>query len=336
MTEDRKPFSPDGGSPGPAHDDTAPLLRLAGARPVAPADATARVRAAALAQWRATVALRRRRRTLYAVASVAAVLVLALAIGPAVWRTGRDSVTGGPAVATLARASGAILMDGSPPLAEGAPLRSGATLTTAPGARALLRLAAGPSIRIDADARVRLAGGASLALDRGAIYVDSGPGAGPEGVEVRTGLGTVRDIGTRFEVRLNGGLRVTVREGSARVEREGRVHEAGAGNRVTVAEDGTVAAGPAPMHGPEWEWILAVSPPFELEGSTLAGYLEWVTRETGLRVEFEPASLGPGAARIVLHGTVARMRPDETLAAVLPTCGLRHRLTDGAIVIEPE
>jgi hypothetical protein len=144
----------------------------------------------------------------------------------------------------------------------------------------------------------------------------------------------VRDIGTRFEVRLReGGLLVSVREGLATFVHADRSFAAPAGTRLRVEADGDVATRPIPAQGPDWDWVMTIAPGFDIEGRMLGEYLDWVAGETGWRVEFDDTSIGRDAAAIILHGSVAGLRPDETPAAVLPTCGLRHRLAGGTLFI---
>ncbi len=64
----------------------------------------------------------------------------------------------------------------------------------------------------------------------------------PGSIEIRTALGTARDVGTRFEVRLgDGALRVRVRDGVVEVDHAGETHEAGAGAELTLDAAGTPA-----------------------------------------------------------------------------------------------
>jgi len=190
-------------------------------------------------------------------------------------------------------------------------------------------------VRLDSETRVRLLSGPVLQLDRGAVYIDSDPGRPRRAaVEINTPMGLVRDVGTQFEVRLeNTELRVSVREGLATLVRAGQTFTAPAGSRLLVRAGGQVETSAAPSQGPDWDWVLAIAPPFDLEGRTLAQYLDWITRETGWRVDFADPAIARNASTIVLHGSIAGLRPDETPMAVLPTCGLSHRLTDGTLTI---
>ncbi|MGH2651937.1 MAG: hypothetical protein ACRDHK_12100, partial [Actinomycetota bacterium] len=62
--------------------------------------------------------------------------------------------------------------------------------------------------------------------------------------------------------------------------------------------------------------------------------LDWIGRETGLRIEYGDPTIASDASTIVLHGSIEGLRPDETLAAVLPTCGLGHSVEGGALILD--
>ena len=326
----------DSGHP-PEVDPIARLLDQAGPRPTAPDEREARVRQAVRAHWQAEVDVAsRRRRLAWAAAALAAAAAIAVMIGWGWWsRAGRPS---GPeeSNATLLRAEGSVRLAGGGLLKSGDILAPGGQIETGPDGRAALSLSDGSSLRLDSGTRVRLAAGPVLDLDRGSVYVDSGAGhARRNSLEVRTKMGVVRDIGTQFEVRLRDDeLWVSVREGLATLSRAGRSFAAPAGIRLVASVTGGVESRALPVLGPEWDWVLAIAPEFRIEGRTLGAYLDWVARETGWRVQFADPSIARDASTIILHGSVAGLRPDETPPAVLPTCGLRHRLSDSTLVIE--
>jgi ferric-dicitrate binding protein FerR (iron transport regulator) len=278
--------------------------------------------------WSETVQRDRRRRRLVMAARLAAALVISA--GAVLWLSQRGQPTGVQA-AVVERVDGPVrLQNGS--LAEtGRALPAGARVITAPDGRAALRLADGASIRLDRATELLLVSPRLLELRRGAVYVDSGgPPAGGPRLEIGTAFGRVRDVGTQFEVRLAGEqLRVSVREGSAILARDDRTYPVPRGTLLRVDRSGaaeTAAIGP---DGAEWDWALAVAPAFELEGRPLRDYLAWLSRETGWQVEYDDPSIATAVADIVLHGSTAGLRPDQTPDAVLPACGLGYRL-DGA------
>ncbi len=222
-------------------------------------------------------------------------------------------------------------------LAAGDALASGAELSTA-GAdgspvQLALRMASGHSVRLDADSKIRLASAARLELEWGAVYVDSGAEGAAFGLEIGTPLGTtVREIGTQFEVRVNGTVRVRVREGSVTVSSSGRTFSAAPGEQLLVDARGGVDRSAVAIAGPDWAWVQETAPTLDVEGRTLEAYLRWISRETGWRVRYEGAELEATATEIV-YGSIKGLTPEESLDAVLPSSGLDYRIENGTLVI---
>jgi hypothetical protein len=313
------------------------LLGLADAGPEIPPDGAARVRAALRPAWRAAVRARRRRVAWTVGLAAAAVVLVAVALGlrrppprPAPVQT----------VARLAAARGILELRGptaSPawigPGEVGRAVVAGAWLRTGPASRAALRLAGGQSLRLDRSTSVRLVTAETIELAGGAVYLDSGA-ATTGGVEVRTALGVTREIGTQFEVRLGrGSLTVRAREGEVTVSGAGGALRLEAGVSVTVAADGARLFGHVEPDGPEWGWAREIAPAFAVEGRSVAEFLGWVGRETGLTVSFADAASARFAEVTVLHGTIAGLDPAEAPAIVLPGCGLTHEVAAGNLVV---
>jgi hypothetical protein len=329
------------------------LIEAAGPRPEVPEEDLGAIVAAARAEWHSRwesrgEAARRRRWGLAAAAGIAAVLVLA--VGLAAWWRARPAAPGGPApeaVALIEAAAGPVELaagEAAPvPAGEGERVAAGSWVHTGgeeAGAlgRASLRLASGATLRLDAGTRLRLTSASVLELERGAVYVDTAGATSPTGaLEVRTALGTARDVGTRFAVRLLGGeggaLRVQVRDGAVEVERRGRTYRAGVGDELVVRGAEPVERREVSPHGSDWEWVIAAAPPFELEGRSLRELLDWVSRETGWRILYEDEALEAGADEIVLHGSAEGLRADQAAFAVLPGAGLEGELGGGVLLV---
>lgn len=323
-------------------DAIARLLQLAGPRPKAPLPTRERVRRAARGQWRAEVARRRRSRMVVRTAAViglAAGLVLAFGLAPRVEWIDADQ----PAVqvARLGAMTGqvdAATDDGrTSSLRPGDQVSSGVWLETGDESRAALDLVSGGSLRLDRATRIRFDAADSLLLEQGALYFDSATRSGEaEPLAVQTELGEVRDIGTQFEVRTGQALRVRVREGRVNLASGERIYEAGAGIELRLSASGELSRRTVPIFGPEWDWVLDVARPFALDGRPLDSFLDWVSRETGWELRYVDPALAESAPTVRLHGSIAGLRPDEALEAVLPTCGLTHRFDGGTLLIETE
>ena len=309
------------------------LLKLAGRREMPDAAQMSRARAAARAEWTHVAAGRRRPFRLWVVSGAAVVAVALAAI--AVWvepeEAARSSIAVDAEVATLETVVGTVhvLRDGSAPSVvsqRGLRLLAGDRLDTAAGGRVVFAAAGGTSIKVDGDSTVVLDAADSLTLSAGAVFVDAMPGVRDADVHVRTSLGVVRHLGTQFEVRLgDGALRVRVREGTVAVENaDGRwiSHE---GEALRVAPGRAPERQAILTHGAEWNWVNDLAPPFTLEGATLGAFLEWAGRHHGLRWQYADPELRTRADAIILHGSIEDLSADETLEAVLRTCGLAFR-----------
>ena len=150
----------------------------------------------------------------------------------------------------------------------------------------------------------------------------------------------VTDVGTQFEVRLIGGVtRVRVRNGRVALWVAGAAVDAGAGEQLTsgpaVAAGArpAIARGRADVFGADWAWVTRAAPTFDLEGKTLAEFLDWIGREGAWTVRFAPPARGAAASKTMLHGAVDHLSTEEALDAVLPACGLAFRIEPGGRVV---
>ena len=310
------------------HDRIGPLLRLAGPREAVPSERAARVKAAVHAEWRQRTRARSQRVTIgWSLGALTAAALVLVAVRLAV----RDDATvtsPPPAIATVETVSGPVSFQ------VGDSIRAGRALDTTAGGRAALRLAGGAAVRIDSGTRLQLASETTLVLDRGAVYLDSGAGSGASGLEVRTPLGVARDIGTRFEVRVDSaGVRVRVRDGVVQLTQGRQSHDAKPGDELMLDDAGVVRRRTVPVFGAEWAWVAALARPFELEGRSLREFLDWICEENGWQLRFADAASERRAATTILHGTIQGLTPEEALAAVLPTSGAEHQLEKGVLSI---
>jgi ferric-dicitrate binding protein FerR (iron transport regulator) len=322
-----------------SEDQIGQLLRLAGRRRMPdPADMQ-RAREAAHAEW--AIAVRQRARRLrwrsfiggtLAAAACAAIVLLwtrpAPAPAPAVDIAAFQRITGTAAVTSAG--STRTVRD------AGTVLRSGDRIEVHDDSRAAFAISPGLSVRMDRGTALVLEDAARLVLERGAVYVQSEQGASGSDLVVETTLGTVRHVGTRYEVRVNArSLRVRVREGSIALERAGGRWTGTAGEGLTLAAGGPVERHRIPTGGPEWAWIADVAEPFQLEGATLPAFLDWVGREEAWRWQIDDAALKARVDRIILHGSIDGLTPVEALEAVLPASGLAFRRDGDRLLVGP-
>jgi hypothetical protein len=328
--DSQEPFVNDG-------DQIGRLLKLAGHRQMPdPADMR-RAREAARTEWTGVVRRRAwRGRWRLGLGAMAAALC-----GIAAWVSLRTPAPAVPAdVATFHRVMGTVVVtsvEGRRTVTgPGIRLEPGARLEIANDSRAALVLIDGTTISFDRATVAVFANTHHVTLERGAAYIDSGGAAGAESaLRIETAFGAVRHLGTQFEVRVAAAsMRVRVREGLVAVERGAAKWTTGVGEALVVAASGPPSRERIATTGPEWRWIHELSQPFILEGSTLQAFLDWIGREQGWRWEIADATLRARADRVVLHGSIEGLTPEEALSAVLPAAGLTWRREGTRLVIE--
>lgn len=273
-------------------DPIATLVRLAGRRPEVDAERTERVRAAVADEWRTTT--QRRRWTRVAVAAA-----IAAAIGGAMLTRPRTEPTA-PVVA---------------PFVETAEVRE---LTT-PGDATTSVEWNGGTLRLDHETHLRFDTARTATLLRGAIYYANDTSG--VAVTIHTPFGDVRDVGTRFEIRLrDDALRVRVRAGAVIV----RDTTARAGTEL-VASRTSMASRTIPTSGGEWAWIENAAPPIVLEGKSLDEVLQRIAIEKGLTLERD----GPDQT---LHGDVP-LSVGEALDAATAAAGVTYRIEGDRLIV---
>jgi ferric-dicitrate binding protein FerR (iron transport regulator) len=316
------------------------LLKAALRTPAMSQDALERVRDAVEREWRAATiadAARGRRRAAlpsrvrrFAVA--AAVLVAAAGVA---WWLARPP-TPGLLLGSVSRTEKGALSVLSARIprrnaTQGGELRVGDRVT-AEGS-ALIALVRGGTLRISARSELAVNSTSQIWLERGLIYLDipSASGAGNP-LSIVTSAGTIEHLGTEFEVLSDGqAVRVRVREGRIRFVGRTTTVEAGAGTELLAAPGKAIVQRPIETYGRDWLWTAALAPDYEIEGSSLIQFLQWVSRELGRPLNFADANARQIADRTILHGSVRHQAPIDAMSNVLATTSLSYEIRGDAI-----
>ena len=207
-----------------------------------------------------------------------------------------------------------------------------ATRITTHGGRAAIVLANGIELRLDANTDLTLDAEGSLSLARGALYLDSSQRTAPPETVAIVARGTViRNIGTRYEIRLSDQeLRVRVRDGRVEVSSAFGMRQADGGGQLRVTSSGIVSSR-APTSGADWDWIVRAVRPPQLEGRPLPEFLAWAEREGGRPIRFADPALERANTATIVYGAIESLTVEEALDVVLPSCGLARR-TEGDVI----
>ncbi len=320
----------------------AALLREAGPRAEPPPEVARQIRAVVEAEWRAVVAARQPRpvvrspaRRWPAMAMAASVAVAAIGAWFALPMLNQPAAP----LATLSRVSGAVEAgsdgDWQPAVVRQA-LGAGQEIVTGPQGRAALRLRDGVSLRLDTDTRIALLTPERIRIERGAVYLDAGQrsvAADPLVLESR--FGSTRHLGTQYELRVTADqMLVSVREGRVEVAGPRVAEQAKAGEQLLLKADGSLQRATIGRTAALWDWTQEVTPPFAIEQRTLPEFLVWISRETGRDLQYASPDLQSSAAEIVLRGSIAGLRPDAALAAVMATTPLAYTADRESISVQ--
>jgi hypothetical protein len=315
-------------------ENLAKLLRTAGSRSAAPEDLAKRVEQNVRSHWNKTIRVRKAVRFILVLSSsVAACLLLYI------FSLDRLAKEVPVPVGIVENLSGNVFVTSKENiegpngfLRRSDVLIAGSTLESGESGRLLMRLLGGVTLRMDANSRVRIVSESNFVLDQGAVYFDSGNRR--SSVTLLTGIGTVQDTGTQFEVRLQKeSIRIRVREGSISFQAKGVSKTANAGTELAVDTTGKASQNSISKYGEDWDWVSEVLPTFRLEGRSLMEFLTWVSRENGWTLRFESPHIRDSANKIILHGSIAGFSSSESPAAILSVSGLSYDLDEGIFTV---
>lgn len=290
-----------------------------------PADAE-EIRRAVYAEWEAVTG----RRVFAQRVGYAAAASMLLAVG--LWVGGTfEPAAPPPSLARVERLQGAI--DG---IALGGGLAEGHVVRTG-SAQLALRLASGGSLRIGAQSEIELTGPDAAELVAGVVYFDSEDERSGREFMITTALGSVRDVGTQFVVKLDdavGELNVGVRDGRVVLTRDGESGAASVGERLVTTQGASgIRRDVIATFGAEWEWAERIAPPFDTDGRTVGEFLVWFAAQTGRSVVFATPDAEQAARAATVNGTIDFEPLQTRLSAVLAIADLTFSLEGDRVVI---
>jgi ferric-dicitrate binding protein FerR (iron transport regulator) len=317
-----------------ARDALGELVRVVGRRRAPPREHYEQVLAAATHAWQRKLRSRRRRRWLLAAA--AALMTAAVGLVTFLQWMPRKAVV---ATAVVLRGNAAMRLtdkDGWQPLQPGLSIAAGAQVRTGTEGGIALTLKDGTAVRVKEQSELTLAAAQALRLETGTVYVDSGQAPDKRAVRIETDVGTVRDVGTIFELRATpDSLRIRVREGRVelRTRRESEPLQTLAGQQLDLGSEGTIRRSAIAPSDPAWRWAEALAMPPQTEARPLLQFLVWVARETGRRLQFQEPALEAQAREVVLHGQTRDLAPLQALDLMLSTTDFEYALPSDEVIV---
>ena len=308
-------------------DPVSALIRASGGRESLDPERKARMHEKVRRDWQAAMERRRRARR-WIVAAVAT--LAAIAILPWVW----ISLRGPENVGAILRITGTPLLKrdhGSTPqpLATYPSIQSGDEITTETGARVLLDLLDHTTVRLDEQSAVQVVSDDAIRLVRGALYIESPEQSqASRSLKLLTTFGTVRHVGTRFEVRIvDNSLRVRVRDGTVSFKISSGTQRLMKTGEELLARDNVVQIrrGPATADS-AWAWTQQIRPAFAIEDRSLEETLTWLAHEGGYHLVYASDAVRSRARSTILHGTIDDLSSQGAFETVLAGGELQGRI----------
>ena len=313
-------------------DEIAELIRFAGERESVNRERMTNARARVAGHWNNVVEAKRKAEATerWRLVAVAASVVVAAGLSLTLWNGQSDRVP--QRLVSVERTSGEVRVDGRA-VTAGDVFTADVAIQTGPEGRIALSLTDGQSVRLDTETHIVIAANDRLELLRGGVYVDSGLDARDAQLTIETMFGAATDIGTQFQVRIDGEeLSVGVREGLVELRPTGAdLLEVDSGKLIVVNADGDAFGRPVRSNDDVWRWVAAIAPEFNIDGATLEDYLNWYAREAGLTLRWETAASRVIAKQSRLSGSIADMPLEEGLTLVRLIAPFESRVADSTL-----
>jgi ferric-dicitrate binding protein FerR (iron transport regulator) len=219
---------------------------------------------------------------------------------------------------------------------KGSSVHVGEVISTGSDEGVSLLLARSESLRVDENTQLRVDAADRFTLLAGRVYADTGQFIyRDDGLKIETEFGLVTDVGTQFSVAMTDqSLDVAVREGRVDVQNDADRYAARMGERLTLVQGGTATVAELDTHDDYWDWIVELTPAFDMTNKSLLDFLKWAARETGRDLQFESDESRMFAMRTDVHGSIEGLTPEEALEAILAITTVRYQIADDKIVIE--
>ena len=150
---------------------------------------------------------------------------------------------------------------------------------------------------------------------------------------IETDHGIVTHFGTQYMTYSSSEeLTVSVREGEVAIDGNYRDETVLEGQQLKIAGNTRPSVANFPRHGIAWDWVEQTSPVADVDGRSVAEFLSWVGRETGLEIVYESPEAELVAHKGELRGKVD-MDPRSALSYRMRGEDLNWHIDGGTIIV---
>lgn len=217
-------------------------------------------------------------------------------------------------------------------------LRAGDTIKTGTDAAVAIAWNTTGSLRLSRSSEVTIVDANEVSLKSGTIYYDSKLFGSDHGVPivVTTSHGTIQHVGTQFLAQTDQrGTTVSVREGQVSFGRDSKTTIVRSGQSASF--DNSIAATVSAIapNDSSWDWVSEVAPKWNVDGRSTMDIIRWLSRETGLSIEFADERAEDYARNDQVRG-VGEIGPTAAMRIVPVATQLRFAIDDSTIRVSIE
>lgn len=284
--------------------------------------------------WKDTLKEQKRQTVQKQLRYYAAAAVIMLAVGVGLFSYPNISWEGKP-TAYIAQAYGKFYLNGTQ--VDAAEIFDGDVISTGNNGLLAIQLNDETRLTLSANSALVVQSSDAVMLEHGKMYFDSQNIN--DRIRVSTQWGELVDIGTQYEVATSGqGMEVAMREGKVKMTMDGMINTAIAdeegGDVVSVNAQNEIEKTRVKASDKRWEWMLPGIQAYNMDGASVHGLLEWVSRSTGKRIVYDSNATENVAQQTKLQGGEIKAESAiKTLSMVLETTQFVDDIQEDSIYI---
>lgn len=216
-------------------------------------------------------------------------------------------------------------------------IKPGSYLKTQSNNRLLVKLTNNNVFRLDENSLIHMVDLENFELQQGQIYIESDESSIANPLLVKTPFASINHIGTHYNIKVtDNSVNVSVRNGKVLLQNSlnSKVQKTiSKGFEGTLSKNGKYQQKPVTAYSSTWQWTQNIIKPFILQDQSIAQYLSWISKETGYPITWDSPKDKGDADKIKLSGSIAGLKPMESLDVILPTTSFVYQILDSEIYI---
>lgn len=212
-------------------------------------------------------------------------------------------------------------------------LRAGDTIKTGVDAAVAIAWNKTGSLRLARSSEVTIVDANEVSLTSGKIYYDSMLFGSANGVPivVATSRGTIQHVGTQFLAQTDQrGTTISVREGEVSFGRDSKTTIVRSGQSASFDNSLNATVSAISPDDSSWDWVSELAPKWNVDGRSTMDIIRWISRETGLSIDFADERAEAYARKDQVRG-VGEISPTAAMRIVPVATQLRFEIGNSTI-----